>query len=174
MKKTLTIVFIASLTIGNLWAGEIRQSVGDGAFVSKAEQSQEEIFKFELPEIPAGSRIDFAGLVLHLERDTVKDDYLFLKLLPIASDWTAASLQNGQMLELDAESPAYAVANAYLEDKIELDITHLVSSWHKGEKTNRGFVLETEFPEEKTKFSAKSNAGVKAELVIYYTEPEKR
>ncbi len=112
--------------------------------------------------------------MLYLQRDTVKDGYLFLKLLPITSDWTAGSVQNGQVLELDAESPAYAVANANLQDKIELDITHLVSSWLKGEKTNRGFVLETEFSEEQTKFSAKSNAGSKAELVVYYTGAEKK
>ncbi len=97
-----------------------------------------------------------------------------MKLLPITSDWTAGSVANGQVLELDGESPAYAVANAKLEDKIELDITHLVSAWLKGEKTNRGFVLETEFPEEQTKFSARSNAGAKAELAIYYTGPEKK
>ncbi len=175
MKKILwTLVILVSLTTGNLWAGEIRQTVGDGAFVAKAEQSRQEIFQFDLPEMPQGSRIDFAGLVLYLQRDTVKDDYLFLKLLPITSDWTAASVQNGQVLELDAESPSYAVANANLEDKIELDITHLVSAWLKGEKTNRGFVLETEFPEEETKFSAKSNAGAKAELVVYYIGPEKK
>ncbi len=53
MKKILwTMALLVSLTTGNLWAGEIRQSVGDGAFVAKAEQSQQEIFKFELPEIP--------------------------------------------------------------------------------------------------------------------------
>ncbi len=142
--------------------------------MAKAEQSQEEIFKFELPEIPQGSRIDFAGLVVHVQRDSVRDNYLFLKLQPVTSDWTAGSVANGQVLELDGESPAYAVANAKLEDKIELDITRLVSASLKGEKTNRGFVLETEFTEEESKFSAKSNAGAKAELVVYYTGPEKK
>jgi hypothetical protein len=173
MKKIpLTILIIVSLTIGNIWAGEVRQNVGDGAFVAKSEQSQEEIFKFDLPEIPQGSRIDFAGLVMRVRRDSTRDDYLSFRLVPITSDWTASSIQGGQVLSLDSTLPAFAVADVNRNDKIELDITHLVSAWLKGEKANRGFLLETEFPEEQTKFSAKSNAGAKAELVIYYTGPE--
>ncbi|MGE5692947.1 MAG: DNRLRE domain-containing protein [Candidatus Zixiibacteriota bacterium] len=175
MKKIgLTILGIVFLTIGNSWAGEIRQSVEDAAFVAKAEQSQQEIFKFDLPEIPEGSRIDFAGLILHIQRDSTRDDYLSFKLSPITSDWTASSIQGGQILTVDEETPAYAVADVNRSDQIELDVTHLVSAWLKGEKTNRGFVLQTEFPEEQTKFSAKSNGGVKAELVVYYTGPEKK
>ncbi|HXF48736.1 MAG TPA: DNRLRE domain-containing protein [Verrucomicrobiae bacterium] len=156
----------------SVFAGEIRQNVGDGAFVSKVEQTQEEIFKFDLPEIPAGSRIDFAGLILHIQRDSTRDDYLSFKLSPITSDWTASSIQGGQVLALDSTFPAFAVADVNRSDRIELDITLLVAAWLKGEKTNRGFLLETEFPEEETKFAAKSNAGGKAELVVYYTEPE--
>ncbi|HLG94560.1 MAG TPA: DNRLRE domain-containing protein [candidate division Zixibacteria bacterium] len=95
-----------------------------------------------------------------------------VKLVPITSDWTATSVQNGQVLTVDEKTPAYAVADVNRSDKIELDITHLVAAWLKGEKINRGFLLETEFPEEQTKFSAKSSAGAKAELVIYYTAPE--
>lgn len=33
-------------------------------------------------------------------------------------------------------------------------------------------MLVPEFSEEKTEFSVKSNAGVKVEVVIYYTGPE--
>ncbi|HXF49296.1 MAG TPA: DNRLRE domain-containing protein [Verrucomicrobiae bacterium] len=175
MKKIgLTILAIVSLTIGNIWAGEIRQNVGDAAFVSKAEQTQQEIFKFDLPEIPEGSRIDFAGLILHVQRDSTRGDYLSFKLSPITSDWTASSIQGGQVLSVDETTPAYAVADVNRSDKIELDITQLAASWFKGEKTNRGFILATEFPEEQTKFAAKSNVGAKAELVIYYTGPEKK
>ncbi len=175
MKKIgLTLVILVALLIGSVLAGEIRQSVGDGAFVAKAEQSQQEIFKFDLPKVPEGSRIDFAGLVLHIQRDSTRDDYLSFKLSPITSDWTASSLQGGQVLSVDEEMPAYAVADVNRSDRIELDITHLISAWLKGEKTNRGFVLETEFPEEQTKFSAKSNTGIKAELVIYYTGSGKK
>jgi hypothetical protein len=177
MKKIQwTILSIVALTIGNTWAGEIRQNVGAVAFVPQILPTGQnfEVFRFDLPEIPEGSRIDFAGLVLHVQRDSVRDDYLSFKLSPISSDWTATSLQGGQVLSLDSTLPAYAVADVDRTDKIELDITHLVSAWLKGEKANRGFLLETEFPEEKTKFSAKSNAGIKAELVIYYTGPEKK
>ena len=177
--KNLKTRFLALLgmTVGvflvsTVFAGEVRQNVGDGAFVAKAEQSQEEIFKFELPEIPEGSRIDFAGLILHIQRNSARNDYLFLKLVPITSDWTLTSVQNGQVLSVDEKSPSYAVADAYRSDQIDLDITDLVVAWVKGEKTNRGFLLQTEFAEEESKFSVKSSAGAKAELIIYYTEPE--
>ena len=174
MKRiSLAILAIVSLTIGNIRAGEIRQSVGDAAFVSNTEPSQQEVFKFELPKIPDGSRIDFAGLVLHIQRYSVRDDYLSLKLIPITSDWTPTSVKNGQVLSVDEEAPAYAVADVNRDDKAELDITQLVAAWLKGEKTNRGFLLQTELSEEETRFSVQSNAGIKAELVIYYTGPEK-
>ncbi len=58
---TIRVVLFSAMTLS---AGEIRQTVGDGAFIAKAGQSQEEIFQFDLPAIPEGSRIDFAGLVL--------------------------------------------------------------------------------------------------------------
>ncbi|MCI0406653.1 MAG: DNRLRE domain-containing protein [candidate division Zixibacteria bacterium] len=175
MKKIgLTIAIIGSLTIGNAWAGEVRQNVGDISFVPQVLPTGQnfEVFKFDLPQIPAGSRIDFAGLILHIQRDSTRDDYLSFKLSPITSDWTASSLQGGQVLSVDEQMPAFAVADANRSDKIELDITHLASAWLKGEKTNRGFLLQTEFAEEESKFSVKSSAGTKAELVIYYTEPE--
>jgi hypothetical protein len=168
----LVVLFVALTAAVSAYAGEIRLTIGDGAFIAKAEQSQEEIFKFDLPKIPAGSRIDFAGLVLYLQRDSVRNDYLFLELLPIAGDWTATSLEGGQVLSVDEKSSAYAVAHDFRNDRIELDITQVVADWVKGEKANRGFVLQTEFAEEKTNFSAKSMAGVKAELVVYYTAPE--
>ncbi|MCI0330361.1 MAG: DNRLRE domain-containing protein [candidate division Zixibacteria bacterium] len=158
------------------WAEEIRLNVGDAAFVPQLALTGQnfEVFRFDLPEIPQGSRIDFAGLILHVQRDSTRDQYLSLKLVPITSDWTVVSLQNGQVLSVDEEAPSYAVANANRGDKIELDITHLVSAWTKGEKVNRGILLKTEFSEEQSKFSAKSSAGTKAELVIYYTGPEKK
>ena len=175
MKKLLsTLLILAALTIGNLWAGEIRQNVSDAAFVAKAEQSQEEIFKFDLPEIPAGSRIDFAGLILHIQRDSARDNYLFLKLVPVTSDWTPASLAGGQLLSVDDNSPSYAVGDISMGDRIDLDITALVTDWTTDKKTNRGFLLKTGIPEDETNFSAKSIAGAKAELVIYFTEPEKK
>jgi len=177
MKKIpLTILIIVSLTIGNVLAGEIRQTVGNAAFVPQVLPTGQnfEVFRFDLPEIPQGSRIDFAGLVLHVQRDSVRDDYLSLKLMPITSDWTATSLKGGQVLSVDSTLPSYAVADVNREDKIELDITHLIAVWVKGEKSNRGLLLETEFAEAQSKFSVKSNAGAKAELVIYYTGPEVR
>ena len=88
MKKIpLTILTIVALAIGTVWAGEIRQNVGDVAFVPQVLPTGQnfEIFKFDLPEIPEGSRIDFAGLVLHIQRDSVRDDYLSFKLVPITS-----------------------------------------------------------------------------------------
>jgi hypothetical protein len=100
--------------------------------------------------------------------------HISFKLSPITSDWTASSIQGGQVLSVDEEAPAYAVADVNRADQIELDITHLVSAWLKGEKTNRGFVLETEIAEEQSKFSVKSAGGVKAELVVYFTAPEKK
>ncbi|MCI0330779.1 MAG: DNRLRE domain-containing protein [candidate division Zixibacteria bacterium] len=169
----ITVVFVL-VSVATVFAEEVRVNVGDAAFVPQLTPTGQnfEVFKFDLPEIPQGSRIDFAGLVLHVQRDSTRDQYLSLKLAPITSDWTITSLQNGQVLSVDEEAPTYAVADANRGDKIELDITQLVSAWAKGEKVNRGFLLKAEFPEELSKFSAKSNAGAKAELVIYYTGAE--
>jgi len=155
-------------------ADEIRMNIGAAAFAPQLLPTKQnfEVFKFNLPELPQGSRIDFAGLVLYLQRDSVRDDYLSVKLVPITSDWTAGTLKNGQLLSVDEEAPSYAVADVNRNDKIELDITHLIAAWTKGEKVNRGFLLKTEFTEEETKLSVRSNAGIKADLVIYYTSPE--
>jgi hypothetical protein len=171
LAMTMGAVLFSAMT---LFAEEIRQPVADAAFAPQALPTGQnfEVFKFELPDIPQGSRIDFAGLVLHVQRDSLRNDYLFLKLVPITSDWTLTSLQGGQVLSVDEKSPSNAVADIYRSDQIDLDITDLVSAWVKGEKTNRGFLLQTEFTEEQTKLSVKSNAGVKAELVIYFTGPE--
>jgi len=171
LAMTIGVVLLFAVTA---LAGEIQMAVGEAAFVPQAVPTGQnfEVFRFALPEIPKGSRIDFAALVLSIERDSTRDQYLSLKLVPITSDWTAASLKNGQVLAVNEEAPSYAVADANRGDKVDLDITHLVSAWNKGEKVNRGFLLETEFTEEQSKFSAKSSAGIKAELVIYYTGPE--
>ncbi len=156
------------------FAGEIRQNVGDAAFVPQALPTGQnfEVFKFDLPEIPQDSRIDFAGLVLHIQRDSARNDYLFLKLFPITSDWTPTSLQGGQVLSVDEKSPSYAVADANRSDKIDLDITDLVAGWLKGEKTNRGFLLQTEFAEEESKFSVKSSGGRRP--IWSFTTPGRR
>ena len=110
--------------------------------------------------------------MFHIQRDTVRNEYLSLKLVPITSDWTAISVKNGQLLAVDDTLPSFAVADVNREDKVEMDITQLVAAWAKGEKTNYGFYLVPEISEDETKLSVKSNAGVKMELVIYYTAPE--
>jgi hypothetical protein len=175
MKKILLAVSsIVFLTMGNVLAEEIRQSIGTEAFASQEAGQNYEVFKFDLPQIPEGSRIDFAGLVFHIQRDSVRNDYLSLKLVPISSDWSAASVRNGQLLSMNDTLPAFAVADVNREDKVEMDITQLVAAWHKGEKTNYGFYLASESSDDETKLSVKSVSGAKMELVIYYTAPEKK
>lgn len=165
-------LFSATATI----AGEIRQSVTDAAFVPQGVPNSQnhEVFRFELPNIPQGSRIDFAALIMHVQRDSTRGNYLFLKLDPITSDWTPTSLAGGQVVSVDETSASYAVADYGLGDRVELDITSLVTAWTAGTMTNRGFLLKTEIPEDATNFSVKSTGGVKADLVVYYTAPEKK
>jgi len=75
-------------------------------------------------------------------------------------------------VSLDEDWTSYGVADYLSGDKVELDITQLVKDWVKGTKANRGFMLAPEFAEEKADFSVKSGAGVKAQVFIYFTEPE--
>jgi hypothetical protein len=179
-KRLLTIAIIVSLTIGNALAGEVNLKVGDSAFVPKPLTAVQnfEVFRFNLPEIPQGSRIDFAGLVLNIQRDsidlndTLASDYLPLALLPVTSDWTKGSLENGQILAIDSTWASSGVADMNMGNRVEMDITQLVSDWLKGNKVNKGFMLVPEFAEDKTNFSVMSNAGIKVEVVAYYTPPE--
>ncbi len=181
MKKTgLTIGLIVSLTIGVLQAEEIRFSAGTTNFVNDTLSNGQsfEAFKFDLPQIPQGARIDAASLILHIDRppvdlnDTLANPYLSLALVPITADWTPASVRNGQVVSVDESNPSFTVANAKTGDGVELDITYLVKEWLAGTKANRGFMLVPEFSDEKTEFSVKTVAGVKVEVVIYYTGPE--
>lgn len=173
-------VLLFALTVASIEAGEIRFTVGSSGFVNDTLSNGQrfEAFKFDLPEIPQGARIDFAGLVLHIDRppvdlkDTLASPYFPLALVPIATDWTPLSIKNGQVVGVDKSNPSFAVADARRGDKVELDITHLVKEWQKGTKANRGFMLAPEFGEEKTSFSVKPMAGGKVEVVIYYTGPE--
>ncbi len=170
---------VAALVV-SVQAEEIRFAVGTSNFVADTLSGGQnfEALKFILPEIPQGSRIDFAGLVMYVQReaidskDTTASPYLSLSLVPITSDWTAGSVKNGQVLSVDSEWASYAVADMNMGDKVELDITELVRDWLNGKKANKGFMLVPEFADEKAEFAVKSNVGVKAEVVIYYTGPE--
>jgi hypothetical protein len=175
---TAGVVFVLIAALAQ--AGEVRFTVGSTGFVNDTLSNGQsfEAFKFDLPQIPQGARIDFAGLVLYIDRppvdlnDTLVSSQFPLALVPITSDWTATSLKNGQVVEVDESNSSFAVSDARTGDKIELDITQLVKDWLKRTKTNRGFMLVPELSEEKTDFSVKSNPGVKVEVVIYYTGPE--
>lgn len=155
-------------------ADEVRAVIGSDAFAPQLVPTGQnfEVYKFALPDIPKGSRIDFAGLVFHIQRDSTRDEYLSLKLVPVTSSWTPSSVKNGQMLSLDETEPSYAVADAAQGDRAELDITNLATAWYRGEKINSGFYLTVEDSEDQTNLSVKSNGGAKMELVIYYTGPE--
>jgi hypothetical protein len=172
---TIGVVFVLFAAL--VQAGEVRFTVGTTGFVNDTLSNGQrfEAFKFDLPEIPQGARIDFAGLVLHIDRppvdleDTLVSSQFPLALVPIASDWSPTSLKNGQVVEVDESNSSFAVSDARMGDKVELDITALIKDWLKGTKTNRGFMLVPEFSEEKTEFSIKAGSGVKMEVVIYYT-----
>lgn len=175
--KNLACSGILLLALGQIpaFAGEIRLGVTDSStFASGTLPGGRsfEAFKFTLPNIPQGSRIDYAGLMFHVQRDSVRNKYLPLSLLPIASDWTANSVQGGQLPSVDSTFPAFAVAFADSGDKVEMNITDLVSAWLKGAKTNRGFMLVPGVPVDLTRLSIPSTAGVKVKVVVYYTGPE--
>ncbi len=158
-----------------LQAGEIILGVGDTALFAsgtRPDGQDFEAFKFNLPTIPPGSRIDYAGLVFHIQRDTVRYKYLPLRLAPVTSNWTAGSVRSGQVLSVDSTLPAFAVAFDDSGDRVEMNITDVVAAWVKGNKTNQGFMLVPELLAERTNFTIASVEGIRVKVIVYYTGPE--
>ena len=101
------------------------------------------LYKFDLPDTLAVTRVDRALLRLPLTADTVVQEFALLAM-PAADNWTGggATLLLPGLAIIDFTSGA-CTSQLSPGETVEVDITDLVKAWASGQIANKGLVIQT-------------------------------
>jgi hypothetical protein len=101
------------------------------------------LYRFDLPDTLAVTRVDRAPLRLPLTADTVVQEFA-LPALPAADNWTGggATMSLPDLEIIDSVSGA-CTSQLSPGETVEVDITDPVKAWVSGQIANNGLVIQT-------------------------------
>ena len=172
MKKL--IVLLALLGFSNSYADSLRVSTTAAAFADQVGDISRPglLLKFDLPVELRNARIDLAYLRFKVDADTIRKSIPLL-VQPMLQAWASgqrlASLSNASVSADHSNLGRLTLKSG----KGEIEITHIIQAWQKGELQNLGLLV---YPARQKPKSIQPNTlptGGVAELDIFYTPQEK-
>ncbi len=139
------------------------------------------LFKFDLPSSLNDKRIDYAEIDFYTKVDSLSSQSVMLTAYPLTTDWNKSTASwsspwGNSGGDFNDSLGEIGMVKSSGEEKVRLDITHMVERWQKQTLANYGLVvfpLETDRKIDSLEHHPGLASNVYAKVVIYfsYTHP---